>query len=138
MANRNWASGGKIYSMHVSPVMIDSTITIGISGAVDSIKGPLISSVTQESTGVYKLNLQDNFMGLLTAVASMQSPLTGLSGIVSVEIQNSPSTDVTVLGGASITIKTLDATGALADPADGSSINVLTVMSNSSVRIQGE
>ena len=138
MANRNWASGGKIYSMHVMPVMIDTTVTIGAAGAVTATKGPIVSSVTRMSTGVYKINLTNNFMGVFSSSGSMQSPSSGLSGILAVETQNSPNTGITSLTAPSITVKTLDAAGALANPASGSSINVLIIVSNSSIQISGE
>ena len=74
MANRNWASGGKLYSMHVMPVMIDATILIGATGAVTSFVGSTIASVTRVSTGVYKIKAQSgtNFTKLFSAVGSMQ------------------------------------------------------------------
>ena len=53
MANRNWASGGKLYSMHVNPAMITATIQIGATGAVSSFVGSAVQSVTKQSTGVY-------------------------------------------------------------------------------------
>jgi hypothetical protein len=138
MANRNWASGGKVYSMHVSPVIIDTAINIGAAGAVSSVTGPIVSTVTHMSTGVYKITLTDNFMGVLSAHGSMRSPAAGLSGILAIEVQNAPTASITPLTAPSITVKTLDAAGALADPANGSAINVTLLLSNSSVRVQGE
>ena len=137
MANRNWMSGGKIFSMHKDPVMLDCTITIGAAGAVASIAGACILSVTRTGTGLYQINLQDNYALLLGAHASMQSPAAGLSGIAAVEIQNNPSAAVAVLATPVMIIKTISPAGALADPANGSSINVIMMMSNSSLKIQG-
>lgn len=137
MANRNYVSGGKIYSMHVSPVMLDVTIAIGATGAVSSITGSTIASVTRISTGIYKINMQDNFSGLYSAVGSMQSPPSGLSGVLGIEIQNAPNAAVSLLSAPSLTIKTLDAAGALVDPASGSSIMCIMYLSNTSVKIGG-
>lgn len=138
MANRNWASGGKIYSMHVSPVLIDATFTIGGTGAVTGVVGPLVTSVTRTGTGIYRLNLQNNFNGLFMALGSAQSPNSGLSGVATIEIQNSPNTNVTSLATPTLTIKTLDAAGAVVDPASGSKISILAYLSNSSIQIAGE
>lgn len=138
MANRNWASGGKIYSMHVSPVILDTTILIGAVGAVTSIVGSAIASVTRSSTGIYVIHMQDNYSGLYSAIGSMRSPPAGLSGILAVECQNAPNSAVQSLAAPSLTIKTLDAAGALADPASGSSVSVIMYLSNSSVQIGGE
>ncbi len=133
MANRNFASAGKIYSMHVSPVMVDCQITIGSSGAVASIKGAMIDSVAKTATGKYTITLQDNFNRLFSLQGVPQSPSSGLSGVSTIELGH--DTDVTA---KTITIKTLDAAGALVDPASGSVICVMAILSNSSVIMPGE
>lgn len=138
MANRNFASGGKIYSMHVMPVMLDVNIVIGASGAVSSIRGPMIDSVEKLSTGIYKIHLQDNYNNLFMAVGSATSPSVGLSGVASVEIANNQAPEVQDSADPSITVKTLDAAGALVNPASGSTISVMIYLSNSSIQIGGE
>lgn len=140
MANRNFASGGKIYSMHVSPVMLDCVINIGATGAVSSISGAAIQTVTRLSTGIYKIKAQSqtNFPKLFSAHATMRSPVSGLSGVLAVEVQNAPTASVAVADGMELTIKTLDAAGALVDPASGSAINMMMILSNSSVTIPNE
>lgn len=140
MANRNWASGGKVYSMHVSPALITATAQIGASGAVTSFVGSAVSSVVRVSQGIYKITCQSqtNFPRLFSAQGSMQSPPAGLSGISTIEIQNAPNASVAIATGAELTVKTLDAAGALADPASGSALNVQMLLSNSSVIIDGE
>lgn len=137
MANRNWASGGKIYSMNVSPAFINITVQIGAAGAVSSISGAAVASVTRMSLGVYKIKMQaqTSFPKLLSASSSMQSPSSGLSGILGVEIQNAPNASAATASGAELTVKTLDAAGALANPASGSALNVLMIFNNSSVTV---
>lgn len=136
MANRNWANGGKLYAMHVSMVMVNAKVLIGAAGAVTTVNGPIVSSVTRVSTGIYQINLQNNFNQMLTARGSMHSPVSGLSGIAAIEIQNAPSASVQSLSAPSLTIKTLNPSGALADPASGSTIDIMAIMSNSSVNVQ--
>jgi hypothetical protein len=136
MANRNFANGGKFFAMHAMPVILDTTITIGSSGAVSSFTGATIASVVRNSTGLYTITFQDPYNRLFFAQGAMRSPSSGLSGILGVEIQNSPS--VSTITGGTIQVKTLDAAGALADPASGSKIMVMIVLSNSSVIIPGE
>lgn len=133
-ANRNFASGGKIYSMHVMPVLVDVTINIGATGAVTSISGQMVTSVVRNSTGTYQINLTNNFNSLLSAHGSAASPSSGLSGILAVEIQNAGSAAVQSLTAPHLIIKTLDAAGALADPASGSAIRTVIYLSNSSVQ----
>jgi hypothetical protein len=120
--------------------MIDCVINIGASVAVSSFSGATVQSVVRASTGVYTITLQPqtNFVKLYSAASSMQSPPSGLSGIMAVEIQNAPSTSVATATGAVLTIKTLDLTGALANPASGSAIKTHMICSQSSVILPGE
>lgn len=134
MANRNFANGGKIMSMHVGPVLANTNILIGATGAVTSFTGTLTSSVTRVSTGIYKINLADTYFASLFSSGSMQSPSSGLSGIATIEIQNAPSTSVATFSTPSLTVKCLDITGAVADPASGSTVSVIMFLNNSSVK----
>lgn len=139
MANRNFISQ-KLFSMHAMPVMITSTTLIGTTGAVTSFVGSAVSAVTRTATGIYKIKCQadTSFSRLYSAQGSMQSPPSGLSGVSTIEIQNAPNTSLAIAGGAELTVKCLDAAGALVDPASGSSLNVIMIASNSSVLIGGE
>lgn len=126
--------------MHVMPVMMNVTVQIGLGGTVQSMVGSGIQSVTRLSIGTYKIKMQaaTNFTRLYAAEGSMQSPPAGLSGISSIEVQNAPNASVAIAAGGELTIKTLSPAGALADPASGSAINILMILSNSSVVIGGE
>lgn len=136
MANRNFANGGKIMTMQAGPVIVNTNILIGATGAVtSSTSTTMVTSVTRTSTGIYVLHLADSYNSAISVSASMQSPSSGLSGILGVECGNAPSTSVAILAAPVITIKTLDAAGALADPASGSTISVTALLSNSTVSI---
>jgi hypothetical protein len=137
MANRNFASGGKIYSMYVKPIMVTCTISIGATGAVTAFKGAMVKSVTRNSIGTYTVLFQDRtgFARTLHAEGAMRSPVSGLSGISTVEIQNNPTATMSVASGGSILIKTLSAAGALADPVTGSVVSLLIIADDSSVSI---
>lgn len=140
MANRNWMSGGKLFSMHKDPVFMECTVQIGASGAVSSFVGAAVQSVAKTATGTYKITFQPqtNFPRLLAAMGSMQSASGSLSGIMQIEVQNAPNASVASASAPSLTIKTLDVTGAAAHPASGSAINMLMILGNSSVTIQGD
>lgn len=49
MANRNYASGGKLYSMHVKPVKIDCSFLVNAADSaglgITSLKGPMVQNV---------------------------------------------------------------------------------------------
>ncbi len=94
MANRNFASAGKKYSMHVMPVeidcnfIVDDTSVIGIT----SLKGPTVASVYMHSDaatpsvtiadGTIVVNLQDNYNLLYSMTSSIICPLSGASLLV--------------------------------------------------------
>lgn len=134
MANRNFANGGKIYAMHVMPVIVNAVAAIGASGAVSSVSSTMCNSVTHVSTGIYRFNLTDNFNAALSIHASARSPGSGLSGVLCIEVQNAPSTNIASLTAPSITVKCLDAAGALVDPASGSAIDIMIYANNSGVK----
>lgn len=118
MANRNFASGGKVYSMHVMPVMIDCNFVVNkadLAGlGITSLKGPLVDSVYMSTSatpaagspapgdGNIVIKLTDKYNGMfLTAVGVIQSPLSGSD----IKIDNSAMTAgtayvITTLGNA--------------------------------------
>jgi hypothetical protein len=92
MANRNWASGGKIYSMHVKPVLLDTNFKVSAADSagygITSLKGPCISQVYMHSTaatpnalnpasGTIVVQLSDAYSGFYAHSASIQSPGSG-------------------------------------------------------------
>lgn len=114
MANRNWASGGKIYSMHVQPVLIDCNFIVDNTNAngIASLKGPAVNEVLMNSAhatpsaviavGTIKVQLSDNYSKLYSLTSSIRSPNSGTP----VKIDNSALTagvayTITVLGDAS-------------------------------------
>ncbi len=130
MANRNFASGGKIYSMHVKPVQVDMQFTVTSTNGkgIVSLKGPLVQNVFMHTSttpsagnsnpatpgttitnpnpiaGVALIQLQDNYNQLLAMDHTLIAPLSGSD----VKIDNSAMT-----AGTPYTITTLgDATAA--------------------------
>lgn len=120
-------------SMHVAPCLNNVNITIGSTGAVSSFVGTIVASVVRVSTGIYTINMQplSNFNAMLYAAGSAQSPSSGLSGVLGIEVQNAPNASIQSISAPSLTIKCLDAAGALVDPASGSVISVIMLTNNS-------
>lgn len=105
MANRNWSSGGKIYSMHTSPVLLDCNFVVdstnGNGLGIRSLKGPAVQNVfmnTSSSAGAGNSNpatpnivvtnpnpaagtiivqLQDNYNRSFTGSNAIVSPVSG-------------------------------------------------------------
>lgn len=90
MANRNWASGGKLYSMHVKPVLLDFSFNVDntTGSGVANLKGPCVTSVFMNSTapsggnpnppaGFIMVKLADNYPRLYNVLGSIQSPNSG-------------------------------------------------------------
>ena len=117
MANRNWASGGKIYSMHVSPVLIDCNFVVdstnGNGLGIRSLKGPAVQAVLMHTSatpaatnpnpasGTILVRLQDNYNRVFTGMNAIVSPVSGSA----LKIDNSALTAgvpyiITTLGNA--------------------------------------
>ena len=93
MANRNFASGGKIYSMHVRPVLLDCNFVVdrtnGNGLGIRSLKGPCISAVYMNTSatpasgnpnppaGYIYVKLADNYNRYLGGFSGAVSPVSG-------------------------------------------------------------
>jgi hypothetical protein len=109
MAQRNWASAGKIYSMHVKPILLDCNFIVdstnGNGLGIRSLKGPCIKNVFMHTSatpgsnngvlnpnpasGVIVVQLSDNynryfggFSGQVTLIGSSQSTTTANTAYV--------------------------------------------------------
>lgn len=70
MANRNFPQN-KTFGFHLLPARIRGSITIGSTGAVSSFSAPGVNTITRMGTGVYRIQLQDNYASFLHANFSM-------------------------------------------------------------------
>lgn len=105
MANRNFASGGRVYSMHVKPVLLDCNFVVdstnGNGLGIRSLKGPMIQNVFMHTSatpaagnsnpatpnvavlnpnpasGTIVIQLQDNFNRSLSGFNAIVSPVSG-------------------------------------------------------------
>lgn len=90
MANRNWASGGKLYSMHVMPILIDCSFIVDSTNAagIRSLKGPGVQAVYMHSgspsasnpnpaNGTIVIQLQDNYQRIFSINSSIAAPNSG-------------------------------------------------------------
>jgi len=105
MANRNFASGGKLYSMHVKPVLLDCNFIVdstnGNGLGIRSLKGPMIQNVFMHTTatpgagnsnpsspnvtvtnpnptaGTIIVQFQDNYNRSYTGMNANVSPVSG-------------------------------------------------------------
>lgn len=84
MANRNFPAA-RVFGFHFLPVRLDFTMSVtGSSGALGSTANPGagIASVTRLTTGVYQLQLKDNYAAFLEANFSVHGK-TGASAAAS-------------------------------------------------------
>lgn len=65
--------------MHLMPVQLDVQVPIGATGAVGTITGPGIASVTRLAVGTYRIQLQDNYASVLGVDHKMTAPVAGAS-----------------------------------------------------------
>lgn len=75
MANRRFTQF--FYTPHAMPVLIDCNVAIGATGAVGTLKGPGVASITRQSQGIYLIRLQDNYNKCFNVQASFEAPVTG-------------------------------------------------------------
>jgi len=114
MANRNFASGGKLYMMETKPVLVSCRFDVqsGNASGIANLRGPLVKSVFMHTSttptsgspnpasGVIYLQLQDNYNKLISAHAQViADPLTG-SDLTSVT--NHTAYQITALGTATL------------------------------------
>jgi hypothetical protein len=94
MANRNWASGGKIYSMHTMPILLDCNFVVdstnGNGLGIRSLKGPAVKAVYMHTTaplagsgnpnpaaGTIVVQMADNYNRSFSGFDAIVSPLSG-------------------------------------------------------------
>ena len=91
MANRNFASGGKIYSMHVMPVLLDCNFVVdstnGNGLGIRNLKGPGISAVYMHTSstpapgnpnpapGTIVVQLSDSYNRYFGGFSGQEGPL---------------------------------------------------------------
>lgn len=126
MSNRNWASGGRLYTMHVKPVLLDCNFLVNATDTgglgITALKGPCIQNVFMHTSatpgagnsnpaspnvtvtnpnpasGTIIVQLQDNYSGFYLDAWSITSPSSGSD----VKIDNTAMT-----AGVAYTITTL-------------------------------
>ena len=91
MANRNWASGGKLYSMHVKPVLLDCNFAVTPTNGtgITNLKGPAVSKVFMNTSttpsggnpnppaGYIYVKLADNYNLSYGGFSMVEAPLSG-------------------------------------------------------------
>lgn len=90
MANRNFASAGKIYSGHVMPVIIDCNFVVAATAGagISSLKGPYVNAVYMHSSspsasnpnpanGTIVVQLADNYSRMYAFDFSIIAPGSG-------------------------------------------------------------
>lgn len=129
MANRNWASAGKIYSMHVKPVLINCKFAVLATNGlgISSLEGPTVQNVFMHTSttpsvgnsnnstpnivvtnpnpasGTIVVQLQDRYNRLFDFDFSIISPNSGASLLVaSAGLTVGVAYVITILGNTSV------------------------------------
>lgn len=95
MANRRFTQFS--YSMHTMPVLIDCNVAIGATGAVGTLKGPGVASVTRLAAGTYRVKFQDNYYKYFGGFFSVDSPVSG-SNVTAGSFATGTAYQITALG----------------------------------------
>jgi len=96
MANRNYPAS-RVFGFNLMPVRLNVSIPIGATGAVGTISGKGIQSVTRLATGTYQIQLQDNYYSFLSMSAMVQSPVSG-SNVTAGSFSTGTVYQITALG----------------------------------------
>lgn len=133
MASRTFEKG--IYTLQKEVVLLEGNAVIGAVGAVGTVKGSGIASVTRTGAGVYEIVLEDSYSRYLAGSIGFINTGAG-SGIASVEVSNDPN--AAVLNKTGVEITCYDFAGAAADPAAGSVMGFTVILRNSGLKGKGE
>ena len=133
MANRLF--NNKVYTLQQDLVILEGNFVVGAVGAVGTVKGSGITSVTRADVGKYVIKLDDKYDRYLGGFSGFINLGAG-SGIAAVEVCADPNAGVQ--DGTGVTIQCFDFAGAAADPAAASVCGFVAIVRNSSVKGKGE
>ena len=127
-----------LYNKQAMMTMLEGSAVILGSGAVGTVKGAGVTSVTRLSTGTYQILFQEPYNRYLGGSAGFVSPSAGTSsGIMTVEVLGDANTTINT-STPTLTLQCFNAAGSLADPASGSVLGFITLLRNSSVTAGNE
>jgi hypothetical protein len=132
MADRRFYRGTSFCSLERELVKLFGSAVIGVAGAVGTVKGMGVESVTKESVdGKYTIKFQDAFKRYMFGNVNFVSAAG--SGVAKVEIIASPATFQSgFTSSRSVVIQCYDYAGAEVNPADGSVLSFDAWLRNSS------
>lgn len=132
MANRKFFRGTSFCSLERELCFLYGSAVIGAAGAVGTVKGLGIKSVTKVTgDGKYEIELEDAYMRYMFGNVNFISAAG--SGVAKVEILATPATfQADFKNTKVITIQCFDFAGAAVNPASGSVLGFDLVARNSS------
>jgi hypothetical protein len=130
MANRYLKS--RLYTFETDLVKIVGTMTVGATGAVGTVKGMGIASVTRTGVGAYTVTLQDSYhMVWGHHIAFGGGTASGIGGVELVDTQANIKTNIRT--NKQIKIQCYSATTTAADPANGTTMFFSFLVRNSNI-----
>lgn len=124
-----------MFSFNHMLTMVEGSVSFGSSGAVGTVKGSGVKSVTKDATGKYTIKLEDNYARFLNIMPMIVSASN--SGIAAVEVCDA-SVQAHVADGTGIQVCCYDKDGAAASPAQDAVLYFAIMLRNSSVKGKGE
>ena len=132
MANRRFYRGTSFCSLERELVKLFGSVVIGAAGAVGTVKGMGVESVTKGATaGLYTIKYEDAYKRYMFGNVNFVSAAG--SGVAKVEVIASPATFQSgFTSSRSVTIQCYDYAGAAVNPAAGSVLSFDAWLRNSS------
>lgn len=129
MANRRFNQF--LYSLRKGLTFLEGNFVVGATGAVGTVKGAGIASITKTGTGAYRITCQDAYYRYLAGTWGFIDPtgLVGSSGIVEVQIVGNPNTTAQ---SKYIDVVMRNAAGSAANPTQGLVFGFTAFLDNTS------
>lgn len=122
------------YTYEVDLVHDYSSMILGATGAVGTVKGANVSKIVRNSAGNYTITYKDQYQKFEHADFHFQSNVSGGSGVASVEVKMNPLTlQATYASTNTITIQCYDYAGAAVDPSATSKLKIHSIFRKSSL-----
>lgn len=129
MANRYLK--GRTYSYETDLVRVMGSMVVGATGAVGTVKGAGISSISRTGTGAYTITLNDNFNFLWEFDATFMGGTA--SGIGGVELSDTLANIKANIRAKTVKIQCYSSGSTAADPANGTVMLFTMLLRNSNL-----
>jgi hypothetical protein len=133
MANRKYYRGTSLCSAEREIVFLFGAFKVGAVGAVGTVEGAGVKSVTRTGAGAYTITLEDAFFRFLSGHFNFAGTNAGVAQVLNAEAVATLHSNLKA--NKTVKIQCYDYTGVAVDPASGSECLIELKLRNSSAGI---